>query len=120
MLINFCQEAAMMQVNPIACDVALFVLLPVLCSESVRLFLMYRRDRNQIAVGKQTLIIYFLILSSRSLKCANKIMFTSNTMFCTNAIFQQRFLTFHKCFQHFHFFLQSLLNETGSVTIISE
>ena len=28
----------MMQVNPITCDVALFVLLPVLCLEGVRLF----------------------------------------------------------------------------------
>ena len=77
-----------MQVNPITCEVALFVLPPVLCLEDVRLFLTKRRDRNQIMVGKQTLITNFLILSLRSLKCANKIMFTSKTMVCTNAIFQ--------------------------------
>ena len=105
MLINFCQEAAMIQVNPITCDVALFVLQPVLCLEGLLLFLTYWQDRNQIVVGKQTLITNFLILSLRLLQCANKIRFKSNTMFCTNAIFQQRFLTFHKSFQNFHFFL---------------
>ena len=67
----------------------------------------------------QTLITKFLILSLRSLKCANKIIFTSNTMFCTNAFFLQPFLTFHKFFQK-SIFLQSSHNETGSVTLISE
>ena len=76
----------MMQVNSITCDVALFVLLPVLCLEGVRLFLTLWRDQNQIVIGKQTLITNFLILSLHSLKCVNKMMFTSNTMFCTNAM----------------------------------
>ena len=46
----------MMQANPITCDVSLFVLLPVLCLEGVHLFFTKRPDRNQIVVGKQTLI----------------------------------------------------------------
>ena len=37
-LTNFCQEIAMMPVDPIARDVALFVLLSVFCSKGVRLF----------------------------------------------------------------------------------
>ena len=94
----------MMQVNPIARDVALFVLLPVLCSEGVSLFLTWWQDRYQVVLSKPTLITNFFILSLRSLKCANKTMFTSNKMFCTNAIFRQRFLTFHNFFQKFRFF----------------
>ena len=57
----------MTQVNPITCDVALFVLLPVLYLEGVCLFLTYWRDQNQIVVSKLTLITNFLILPLCSL-----------------------------------------------------
>ena len=49
----------MMRVNPNTRDVALLVL----CLEGVRLFLALWRDRNQIVVGKPTLVTDFSILS---------------------------------------------------------